>query len=50
MSRTVLRRAAGLVHGYLSMTGIHRASLDESLAVAGALGALLAIDRADPTP
>jgi acetyl esterase len=46
----VLRRAAGLVHGYLSMTGIHRASLDESLAVAGALGALLAIDRADPTP
>ena len=23
----VLRRAAGLVHGYLSMTGIHRASL-----------------------
>jgi acetyl esterase len=37
----LLRRAAGLVHGYLSMTGIHRASLDESLAVAGALSALL---------
>jgi len=37
----VLRRAPGLVHGYFSMTGIHRASLDESLAVAGAFGALL---------
>jgi acetyl esterase len=39
----VLRRAAGLVHGYLSMTGIHRASYDESLAVAGALAALLEV-------
>jgi acetyl esterase len=37
----VLRRAAGLVHGYFSMTGIHRASRDESLAVAGAFAALL---------
>ena len=37
----VLRRAPGLVHGYFSMTGIHRASLEESLAVAGAFGALL---------
>jgi acetyl esterase len=37
----VLRRAPGLVHGYMSMTGIHRASLDESLAVAGAFAALL---------
>ena len=37
----VLRRAPGLVHGYFSMTGIHRASLDESLAVAGAFAALL---------
>jgi acetyl esterase len=37
----VLRRAAGLVHGYFSMTGIHRASLDESLAVCGAFAALL---------
>jgi len=37
----VLRRATGLVHGYFSMTGIHRASLDESLAVAGAFAALL---------
>jgi len=39
--KVVLRRAPGLVHGYFSMTGIHRASLDESLAVAGAFGALL---------
>jgi acetyl esterase len=38
----VLRRAPGLVHGFLSMGGIHRASLDESLALAGALSALLA--------
>ncbi|HET7902064.1 MAG TPA: alpha/beta hydrolase fold domain-containing protein, partial [Candidatus Nanopelagicales bacterium] len=38
---TVLRRAPGLVHGYFSMTGVHRASLDESLAVAGAFGALV---------
>jgi len=37
----VLRRAPGLVHGYFSMTGIHRASLDESLAVVGAFAALL---------
>jgi len=37
----VLRRAPGLVHGYFSMTGIHRASFDESLAVAGAFAALL---------
>jgi acetyl esterase len=37
----VLRRAPGLVHGYLSMTGINRASLEESLAVAGAFAALL---------
>ncbi len=37
----VLRRAAGLVHGYFSMTGIHRASLEESLAVCGAFAALL---------
>ncbi len=37
----VLRRAAGLVHGYYSMTGIHRASLQESIAVSGAFGALL---------
>jgi len=41
----VLRRAAGLVHGYFSMTGIHRPSLDESLAVAGAFGALLETSR-----
>ena len=38
---TVLRRAQGLVHGYFSMTGVHRPSLDESLAVAGAFGALV---------
>ena len=37
----VLRRAPGLVHAYLSMTGIHRASLEESIAVAGALAAML---------
>ena len=37
----VMRRAPGLVHGYFSMTGIHRASLDESLAVVGAFSALL---------
>jgi acetyl esterase len=35
------RRAAGLVHGFFSMTGIHRASFDESIAIAGAFGALL---------
>ncbi len=38
----VLRRAPGLVHAYLSMSGIHRPSMAESLAVAGALGAMLA--------
>jgi acetyl esterase len=37
----VLRRAPGLVHGYFSMTGIHRASLEESIAVCGAFAALL---------
>jgi acetyl esterase len=37
----VMRRAPGLVHGYFNMTGVHRASLDESLAVAGAFAALL---------
>jgi acetyl esterase len=37
----VLRRAAGLVHAYFSMTGIHRESLAESLAVIGAFAALL---------
>ena len=37
----VLRRAPGLVHGYFSMTGIHRASRDESLAVVGAFASLL---------
>ena len=37
----VLRRAPGLVHGYFSMTGIHRASLDESIAMCGAFAALL---------
>ena len=37
----MLRRAPGLVHAYLSMTGIHRASLEESIAVAGALAAML---------
>lgn len=37
----VVRRAPGLVHGYFNMTGIHRASLQESLAVAGAFGALI---------
>jgi acetyl esterase len=40
-STVVLRRAPGLVHGYFSMTGISRASLDESLAVCGAFAALL---------
>lgn len=37
----VLRRADGLVHGFFSMTGIHRVSREESIAVAGAFGALL---------
>lgn len=37
----VRRRGRGLVHGYLSMTGINRASLEESIAVIGAFGALL---------
>jgi len=37
----VLRRAPGLVHGFFSMTGIHAASLHESLAVCGAFAALL---------
>jgi acetyl esterase len=36
----VHRRAAGLVHGYMSMV-VHRPSFDESLAVAGAFAALL---------
>jgi acetyl esterase len=36
-----LRRAPGLVHGYLNMTGVHRASFAESLAVSGAFAALL---------
>ena len=38
---TVVRRAVGLVHGYFSMTGVHRASLEEAIAVAGAFGALV---------
>jgi acetyl esterase len=38
----VRRRAAGLVHGFYSMAGIHRASFDESVAVTGAFAALLA--------
>ena len=37
----VHRRAQGLVHGYFSMTGIHRASFAESVAVAGAFAALV---------
>lgn len=37
----VLRRAPGLVHGYFSMTGIHRASYAESLAVCGAFAAVI---------
>jgi len=37
----VLRRAPGLVHGFFSMTGIHRASLAESLALIGAFSALI---------
>lgn len=44
-NQVVLRRAPGLVHGYFSMTGINRASLVESLAVAGAFGALLETAR-----
>lgn len=44
--RVVHRRAAGLVHGYFGMTGIHRASLEESLAVIGAFSAVL--ETADP--
>ena len=36
-----LRRAGGLVHGFFSMTGIHRASFEESIAIAGAFAALL---------
>ena len=43
-----MRRAPGLVHGYASMTGIHRASRDESIAVAGAFGAML--DTLSPLP
>ncbi|MGD9957428.1 MAG: alpha/beta hydrolase [Candidatus Nanopelagicales bacterium] len=39
--QVVHRRAAGLVHGYFGMTGIHRASLEESLAVIGAFSAVL---------
>jgi acetyl esterase len=35
------RRASGLVHGFFSMTGIHRASLEESIAIAGAFGTML---------
>lgn len=37
----VHRRAHGLVHGYFSMAGIHRASFAESVAVAGAFAALV---------
>lgn len=40
-----LRRASGLVHGFFSMTGIHRASLEESIAIAGAFSALLDTTR-----
>jgi acetyl esterase len=36
-----LRRAGGLVHGFFSMTGIHRASFEEAIAIAGAFAALL---------
>ncbi len=43
----IRRRAKGLVHGYFGMTGIHRASLEESLAVIGAFSAVL--ETAAPT-
>ena len=33
----MLRRAPGMVHGFLSMTGVHRPSYDESVVMAGAL-------------
>jgi len=39
--QVIARRAAGLVHGYFGMGGIHRASLEESLAVIGAFSAVL---------
>jgi len=39
--QVIVRRAAGLVHGYFGMGGIHRASLEESLAVIGAFSAVL---------
>ena len=45
-----MRRATGLVHGYANMTGIHRASRDESIAVAGAFGAMLDTLPAAPPP
>lgn len=45
-----MRRATGLVHGYANMTGIHRASRDESIAVAGAFGAMLDTLPAVPPP
>jgi acetyl esterase len=39
--RVSQRRAAGLVHGFFSMTGIHRASFDESIAISGAFAAFM---------
>jgi acetyl esterase/lipase len=37
----VLRRARGLVHGFANLGGIHRPSLDETVAMIGAFSALL---------
>jgi acetyl esterase len=37
----VLRRFAGLIHGFINMTGVSRASRDATIEVAGALRALV---------
>ena len=49
-SGRIVVRVDGLVHGYANMTGIHRASRDESIAVAGAFGAMLDTLPAAPPP
>jgi acetyl esterase len=43
----VLRRFAGLIHGFINMTGVSRASRDATIEIAGALRALVHVSHTD---
>ena len=43
----VLRRFSGLIHGFINMTGVSRASRDATIEVAGALRALVHVSHSD---